>query len=479
MDIKDLADAIDSHEVWQVVTVVLSGFLEPLPLACLIIGTVLFFLWLFFLSWQTCIGMCRKACCCIASKKRNISWMFLLCTAIIGGFLSAGSIYMITFGQIGTQKSVNAIGSSTCAALDIVETTEWGTQSDRMSDATEHGAGTYLVPGLMGTNSKNSPGFVGIRGLVRNLNGLKALTSSENEDNAVELTKRFLQGNQDLSSSLEPINNSNYALVNNLNTFKVQTEMYQMKSLFVEAMATLGDDFYKPFLAASNDYSNRIDAAMQGVTLPEIDLSDSLGLEDLEAGTSQLQEFATEVTRVVTPAASLVPIALWSEITFMFTGIVIAVVALAVFFVTKGRRNTCLSGVTWNWLLITVSLSLITTAAVLLASSVGAPLCDAGVKTLWPAKADAYDDDGDADWQLDRLTTSLLGDQGAVLAECMRKPNYNFLEAWGLQLQFDEAKSALERTHYDVINSIPSYSSLPAASTSTFANSTCVELGQL
>ncbi|XP_026194251.1 uncharacterized protein LOC34617818 [Cyclospora cayetanensis] len=437
VDIEDLSDALKSHDPKAIVTV-------------------------------ACVKRWRKVCCCMEEKQREIKWAFVLFTVILGGTLAAGCVYMLLHGQTKVHMAVNALGSSGCAALGIVETATLGGTISVTNGEPQYAGSTLLLPGLMSKSDDNAIKFPGVSGLEKNAKGLEALFNTDGPNNLSTVLKSVSTRGPELDERLQNIKTTNMALTTNLDSFKKATEKAYMKYLFWDAVKTLGDDYYSPFEKAVEGVESAANSAMNKVSLPSLNLKGGLDLEKLQEETKRLQEVAVDAAHVATPMAALAPIVLWGEVILIFLGVVFGAIALALFFFSKGRSGLLPSCLSWNCVLALVSLSVITTGAVFMASYVGDPICTAGVKSLWPAGTHGggnTEDDQDTREQLDRLMHTLVGENGGILQDCLQNENLNILEAMKEDHRVEEAKKSLGKARNTVLSHLPDSKTEAAAST--------------
>ncbi|KAL8455099.1 hypothetical protein Emag_001075 [Eimeria magna] len=462
-DINAIREAADDEDIGRVISLVYRGMRGPLPLISFVIGCVLLILWLFFFSWQACIRSCRKVCCCCMRIKRRVVTGCTLCMAAVMGIgLCAAAVAFVGFGAASVHNSLESIGSSACAAMEMIQAAEWGTPTSDGKIET-----TYLLPGLMEDNV-GAASFVGVRGMVENLNGMSALFSEGFEDNVLSLVKRFFSDSHEIDDRVAAVKRGGPALRKNVEVFRTQAANKGMKSLLVSELDRIDYQYETPIVLAYDKYKQTITEAFNDISLADFGFDQAVDISDMEEGASHLHQFGTDVARIATPFASVTPLLLKVETGLILGGAVLGLIALAFFLLSKGKSSTCVSALTWNYLLVIVSLSFITTGVLFFASSTATQLCNAGVKSIWELRTPTDELDGkDAD---DGASTdsSALADAGSVLAECMHNPKFNFLEAQGLNEEIEDAKETIrtaESTLLDQLKPIPPISAIADART--------------
>ncbi|KAL8448309.1 hypothetical protein Emed_003839 [Eimeria media] len=456
-DIDAIKEAADNGDIGKVISLVLRSMRGPLPVISFFIGGVLLVLWLFFFSWQACIRGCRKVCCyCMRIKRRAVTGCSLCLATVVGVGLCAAAVAFVGFSAASVQNSLNAIGSSACAAMEMIQAAEWGTPTSDGKIET-----TYLLPGLMEDNV-GAASFVGVRGMVENLNGISALFSEDFEDNVVNLVKRFFSDSREIDDRVAAVKRGGTALRENVEVFRTQAAAKGMKSLFVSELDRINYQYETPVVLAYDTYKKTLTQAFDSVSLADIGFDQAVDISDLEEGASHLHQFGADVARIATPFASVAPLLLKVETGFILSGVVLGLIALAFFLLSKGKSSTCVSAFTWNYLLVIMSLAFITTGLLFFASSASTQLCDAGVKSIWELRSPADTTGGQDTVDGGSTNSSALVDAASVLAECMHNPNFNFLEAQGLSEEIEDAKDTIRMAENTVLNQLQSIPPIPA-----------------
>ncbi|CDJ65994.1 hypothetical protein, conserved [Eimeria necatrix] len=457
-ELEDFQEALDSNDSEDIAAAVWAIFFRPLPFSCVLIGVLVLLLWLLLFVPQSCCARCRWVCCCWPRKHITFKAGHSLVVLILGVILATCSVYMLIHGQMAVHESINAMGASSCSALELVETAEWG-DPELQGEGKSSGDGSTPLLAKILLAGKGS--FLGVRSLWAAAEGVKQLLSADSKYNLATLIKGKLGTEDTVEDKLEVIDESNSAFQFNITSFQSAAQKHYMKSLFAEAVSKYGNNFYDPFVSGVNSLTSAVDSALAAAPLPSLDLTKAVDLQGLESGTSHMQQVAVDVCDVASPVAALVPFLIWTEAAMLLIGIVCAVVALAFFFTTHGRRSATASGLSWGIILLFVSLGLITTGALFVAYSVGAPLCSVGSKTLWSedGRHGVYDEEThSADKsEIDRFSVSVVGESGSIIKECASHENYNFLEAAGQEFLITEAQVQLNNSHQALINALPRY----------------------
>ncbi|KAL8275052.1 hypothetical protein Esti_001108 [Eimeria stiedai] len=450
-DLNAIREAAGSEDIGRVISLIYRGMRGPFPVISFAIGCVLLFLWLFFFSWQACIRSCRKlCCCCMRVKRRAVSSCSLCMVALLGIGLSAAALGFIGSSAVGVRNSLNSIGSSVCAAMEMIEAAEWGTPTSAGKIET-----TYLLPGLMGDNVGDAS-FVGVRGMVENLNGIWALFSEDFEYNVLKLLRRFFSDSREIDDRLAAVRRGGTALKENVQVLEAQAAKKGMKSLFASHLSSINHQYETSIVLAYETYKQTVTESLDAISLTKFGFDLTVDMSDMEDGASHLHQFGADVARIATPFASVTRFLLKLETALIVVGVVLGVIALASFLLLKGKSCSCFSALAWNCLLVLLSLSLTTTGVLLFASSAATQLCDAGVKSIWTLRTPADKIDGkDA---VDGASTGSykLADAGSVLAECMHNPDFNFLEAQGLDEQLEDVKEAIRKVDATVVEQLKS-----------------------
>ena len=298
------------------------------------------------------------------------------------------------------QQSLQSIGASGCSAFEAVETAEWGYQGhpllqegDSSSSSSSGTSSVFPNRSLLSqllhavddssSSSSSSSRFLGIRVLQQSLKGIEGLLGGNSSSSSIlDLIERFVEDGKVLKGDTIGLSETHEAFGYNVQQMKTAAEKHYMTSLFAAAVDTLRpDDTYTALLSAHEVFSETVDKAIQGVTLPELELS--IDLDPLAAATSGVQLAASEAADVGAFAAVLGPLLLWAEVALLFLGIAFAVVALILFACTKGKGGRSCSSTAWVLLLLIAAVGLLFSGCLFIAYSLGAPVCSWGVQTLW------------------------------------------------------------------------------------------------
>ncbi|CDI76332.1 hypothetical protein, conserved [Eimeria acervulina] len=232
------------------------------------------------------------------------------------------------------QQSLQSIGASGCSAFEAVETAEWGYQGhpllqegDSSSSSSSGTSSVFPNRSLLSqllhavddsSSSSSSSKFLGIRVLQQSLKGIEGLLGGNSSSSSIlDLIERFVEDGKVLKGDAIGLSATHEAFGYNVQQMKTAAEKHYMTSLFAAAVDTLRpDDTYTALLSAHEVFSETVDKAIQGVTLPELELS--IDLDPLAAATSGVQLAASEAADVGAFAAVLGPLLLWAEVALLF-----------------------------------------------------------------------------------------------------------------------------------------------------------------
>ncbi|KAL8433059.1 hypothetical protein Efla_006258 [Eimeria flavescens] len=451
---EELQEAWDNGEVWRLIKLLYRAVGGALPVAALGLGLLLLLLWLFVFVWQMCLRCCRRAlCCCKPPKQRRTSacW-FLWVVGVLGLSLSVLSFLFMGVSLTRIQAAVGSLGSAACAMMEMAHHVEWGATSS--SEKLEI---TYLLPGITGEQEGAGGGvvpFAGVRGMAANINGLAALFSPDYEMNIVNILKKLFEENADTKNSLAGVSAGGKALRENVEVFENETKGTYMKSLLAVQLKSANFTYEKPILTVYDKYKEKVNEVLDSVTLKELDFANDVDLADMEEVASELQKTGADVAGKARPAAKLAPLLLSVEAALVVSGVVLAVVALVVYLVSRSKQSMCFNALTWNWMMVTLALSLVTTGILFLVSSGATQICNASVDSIWelnPSEGEGSGEPGTD--EPGEESSGFFGLEGTtdVLAECVHNPKYNFLEAQGLDEDIEDAKKTIKKVEKNVM----------------------------
>ncbi|KAL8433907.1 hypothetical protein ACSSS7_003512 [Eimeria intestinalis] len=454
-DLDEIRKAAEDGDVKGVISLVYRGMPHTFFFVSLGVGCVLLLLWFFCFCWQACSRSCRKVCCCcMRIKRRAVSGSYLCLAAVLGIGLCAAAMAFVGLSAAGMHNALNSIGSSACAAMEMIQVGEWGTPTSDGKIET-----TFLLPGLMRDNVGSS-NFMGVRGMVENLNGMAALFSEDFHDNILKLVKRPFLGAPDIGAQVMAVERGGTALRRNIKVLEEEAGKRKMKSLLASVLARNNFKYEKPVVDAYIKYKEGVAKAFDEVSLGKFVFDEAVDISDMEEGVSQLHQFGVDVARIATPFASVMPKVLEVETGLLLLGVILGLIALAFFLLSKGKSSICFSALAWNYLMLVMSVCLIITAVLFFASSTATQLCDAGVKAIWELRPSADETNGKDPGDGASTDSPDLLQAGIVLAECMHNPNFNFLEAQGLSKDIENVKETMRHAKKTVMGHLHAADSL-------------------